>query len=45
MKTIALAIANGLVVGYPGGSVMPGRKITRAEAAVLVERYAEFIGF
>ena len=39
------AIANGLVVGYPGGSVMPGRKITRAEAAVLVERYAEFIGF
>lgn len=40
LMAVAAAAANGLMFGYPDGSFRPNEKLTRAEAAAVIQRLA-----
>ena len=40
---LSWAVAEGIIKGYPDGSIRPTEYITRAEYAVMLERFAEYL--
>lgn len=43
LEAMRWAVENGILSGYRDGTVMPGGRATRAQAAVIVMRYLEFL--